>query len=962
MFNVSLCDRKFYSKVGTPLVQVSLKDVLRLCLERLPKNGEKGKHGQIFPYINNRLGKDYWPNNVIYNDYVGFVDIDHIRKEVADKIFDSFEELCIGFPYLLAINFSSSYFKRENDVGVHIYINCGELNDKEYFYWMRYLFGMLCLRIKKVCGIDLKVGQIKNEKNGYEMIIDWHNCQITQRINLFYSPYKWNDDNVTFDPREVEGINEIKKSIEETFSKELLFKKEEKSEEYEESVSLDNIVIVEREGIDRVKIDRHLQIGHYSGNDIRWRICSISKEIFGDNDKAKEWCDRYFYYDNYKSIYISGKSYGVNQLVLNWLIENGYLFNKEEELYHSAEGYEVKTYLSEEYEDLILSKIEEHKVYTNRGDTGLGKTVCFSGINKKLKGIMLVPYLNMRKLYEENGIKIIEKDNQDEYDRDEACVMVYDRYALLKDEQVMGKIVFIDESHVLFGERQFRKRLIEVIEKIKRCASKVVIISATPLYETKLLGSEEEIVFTKAKKYVDLYWKDVRNINECKVLVDKVIDDNIKNKNYDLVCLFSNRCVRYVYDNLLVRYGRSVHNKVNVFHRDYEDLGDIDRVMNSEILDKRINIGTSLIYNGLNFNNVEKNILVIIQWEKYSTSAADIIQCVGRFRKCGVKVLVIAVDKEKEDYESNKLNSEILSKLNLDHKIFSYNEDYVTIAEVVDELYNFRMNECIKEKVLEELGKVGYIRIKEFDSNLPEDIGVRKNLLKQKIDVIIKKEFNGIELSKKEKELKKDGMKYYSNEMNTIDEFLWKYKMSKEDLLNLNSSQMIDSENNVKYVSLEQTIKYLNRIIISSLDDDIYWNNVEEELKKEWKIINNEKIVKKQGSELKKAKDLNKKYRKYFIDYELDSILEQNCIKNLVSDLIIENKNSNEEKSNKRKIASKKKEKEVIIDKNMPGSLVNKYKLSYGKTFNSSKELATYCNVSNMLVSKWYRHSYIAKR
>lgn len=961
MFKVSLCDRKYYSTVGTPLIQIGLYDLLRLCYENLPKDGEKGRHGQVFPYINNRLGRDYWPDNTIFNDYVGFADIDHITKKCADIIFNSFEELCKGFPYLIAINYSSSYFLRDNDVGLHIFINTGELNDREYFYWMRYLYGMLALRIKKVCGIDLRINQIKNKDGEYENIIDWHNCYITQRINLFYSPFKWNNDNIIFDPNEIEGLSEIKKKIEEEYRKELLFKDENKTEEYTESVNLDNIVITNRDNIDKVKVDRHLHIGCFSGNDIRWRICSISKELFGNDAQAKEWCDRYFYYDNGKSIYSTGKSYGTHQLVLNWLIENGYLTNKEEELYHSAEGYEVNTYLSNEYKDLILNKINEHKCFTTRGDTGIGKTVCFSLVNKEVNGIMLVPYLNMRKLYEENGIKIIERENQDKYDGNDACVMVYDRYTLLKDEQVFGKTVFIDESHVLFTDRQFRKRLIEVIEKIKRCAGKIVIISATPLDESKLLGSEEEIVFTKARKYVDMYWKDVRNINECKLLVDRIIEKNIKDSEYDLICLFSNRCVRYVYDNLLIRYGRSVHNIVNVFHRDYEDLGDIDRVMNSEILDKKINIGTSLIYNGLNFNNIENNILVIIQWEKYSTSAADIIQCVGRFRKCGVKVLVIAVDKEAEDYETNKMNSEILSKLNLDHKLFSYNEDYVKIADIVDELYEFRLSECTKEKVIEKLNAIGYIRITELENNMPEYIGVRKNMLKQKIDGIIKKEMNGIKLSRYENEIKKDGMKYYKKYMGTINNFLWKYSLDKKDLLELNSSQMIESDNNNKYYSLNDTIDYLNKIIVSSLDDENYWDNVEEELIKNWESINNEKLIKKQGHELQEAKKLNKKYGKYFHDYELDSVMENNCVNTLVADLITENKNACAEKSRKRSNASKKKAVHVIITDNMPGWMINKYKLSYNKIFDSSSDLAAYCHVKKSLVSYWFKLLYVSK-
>lgn len=951
MFNVSICDKDYYAPAGTPLYTVNLRDILELCFSKLVDDKCKGKHGYIFPYINNRLGREWWPNSTIFNDYVGFIDIDHLKKDIAQRIFDSFEELCKGFPYLLAINYSSSYFRRDDDVGLHLYINCGELNDREYYYWMRYLFGMLLFRIKKVLGIELEG----------EEIVDWHNCQITQRILLYYSPYKWNEDNIEFDPSEIVGLSEIKKKVEDKYREELRFGNSSNNEntEYEPSIEIENIELV-NEDKNKVKVDRHLHIQGMSGNDIRWRICSISKKLFSTEEEAKYWCDRYFYYDNGKSIFIKGKDYGINSTVLNWLISNGYLKEKDIELYHHDEGYEVKTYLSEEYKDLIINKINEHKCLTIKGDTGLGKTVCISMINKEMKGIMLVPYLNMRQLYESQGIKIIERENQLDYNPEESCVMVYDRYSLMNDSQVQGKTVFIDESHVLFTDRTFRKRLIEVIEKLKRCAGKIVIISATPLYESEILQSEETLVFTKARRYVDLYWKDSSSINECKVLVDAIISENMKNGKYDLICLFSNRCVRYVYDNLLVRYGRSIHNVVNVFHRDYEDLGDIERIMKTEVLDKKINIGTSLIYNGLNFNNVENNVLVVIEWDKYHTHGADLVQCIGRFRKCGINVYIVGVDYEIEDYESNKLNSQILTKLHLDHKLFSYNEDYVNISEVVDELYNFKSNECIKETTIEYLKSYGYIRVHEIEDSIDEEIGPRKNMLKERIDMIVKKELKGEKLTFKEEELKKNGMKYYTSEMKHINDYLWKYSLTKENLLELNDSQMIKSDNSVKYVSLFGTISYLNKIILSSIDDMNYWNNVEDELKKEWKEINNEKIIKKQGSELKKVKDLNTKYNKFFSDYEHNDNMKD-CVSSLINTLIKENKDKNEEKSKKRSNASKRKSKKVVVTDKMPGWMINKYRLSYNKSFDSSNDMALYCNISKGLITKWIKLLYVNK-
>lgn len=109
-FFVSVSDSNYNQKAGSPLKKVQLKPLLEACNDMLQDDKQKGKHGQIFPYINNVLGKEYWPEHKIYNDHIAFFDLDWITKECADSIFNSFEEICQIFPSVLAIQYSASYF------------------------------------------------------------------------------------------------------------------------------------------------------------------------------------------------------------------------------------------------------------------------------------------------------------------------------------------------------------------------------------------------------------------------------------------------------------------------------------------------------------------------------------------------------------------------------------------------------------------------------------------------------------------------------------------------------------------------------------------------------------------------------------------------------------------------------------------------------------------------------------
>lgn len=961
MLTVSLIDEKTENvPSGTPMVNIPLKTVLELCYTRQKDDKKKGEHGQILPYINNRFGKDYWPDNKISNDGVGFLDLDYMNKESVEAIFNSFEELTQYCPFILAITYSSSYFdesKQKN--GLHIFINFDVVNQFQYKNEIRYAFAMICKAILKVTGIDCRISQLFDGDKG-EKIIDDTCCKITQKCNLYYSPYKWNDYCEEFDFRTIkpETIQKIKAEYPSLFPVD--------NSEYTNVLNIqinrDDYEILYPNYEPKI-IDRFFEINGNTGNTIRYKICSIFNILFDNDILSKQYINRYFL-DGKRCAFYQNNKYVLYEDILRWLIDEGYIRDKNApELYRSDKGYVIKDYLTE-YKDLIVNTIKDHRCITINGETGIGKTYCFADLCKEMNGILIVPFLSMRNLYSSKGLTIVERENQNDFNFDSGCVMVYDRLALLSETQIIGKTIFIDESHILFSDRKFRKNLIQTLSKIKNLADKIIIISATPLDETKLLDSEIELKFTKPRRYVDLYWKDVANINTERALIEKIVDTNIVENKYNKICIFTNRCSRYVYDNLVVRFGRTIHNNVNIFHRDYESFGDIERITKTELLDKKINIGTSLIYNGLNFNNVEDNILVVIECIKGETSYAEVIQAAGRFRKAGIIVYVVSVNQE-EDYDYSKMNAEILGELSLNRKLFSYDNDYLIISDVVEQLNNFNKVECNKEAILKRINEAGYFRVVEMEDNIDSSIiPNRKNLLKEAIDRIIKKELQNQELTNREQKLKQDGREYYNSEIKMINEFMYRYGVSSSLLIDLNNSETIQSENKVKYQRLNRTIEKLEKIILASIDDIDYWNNIEEQLKNKWKDITNEKIIKKQGSELKAVIEANKKFHKYFVDYEIRDLFSDNVFVSLVGDLIKENNINNDIKSKKRAAAGKKGGKHTNtyeVTNNMPGNLINKYRLSYGKKFTSRQEFADYCNVNPKQISTWIKLLYINK-
>ena len=906
-FFVSLSDKRYNQTAGSELKKVPLLEgVLEPCKTMLIDDGKKGKHGQIFPYINNRLGREYWPDKKIYNGGVIFMDIDWITKECAEKIFNSFDTICEQLEFVLAMQYSASYYTSKDKAGLHIYIASYELDNREYPEQARFAYMLTYKMIEKLTGYDLRKWQLwDDEHDKYGSIIDMHNAEMTQRFNLYYSDFKFNSNARAFDDRWYASYEDNLKE----YYKDFIVKPKPAAFIMSDIVDDD----YEATGIDlpsKIKVDRKLMVGTYSGSDLRWRIAAISNNLFGS--KAKEWCDRYFYFEDNKSIWQAAR-YDSNRLVLNWLINKGLIrstLDNSLDFTYNDDGMEVKSYLAEEYYEFIKSKIEEHKCITIIGDPGIGKTNCIGKIAKEMNGVILTPVNAMRKLYTKNGIDMVDKTNRDTFDYgSNPCVCVYDQFTKIKDK-TSGKTVFVDESHVLFKDRNYREALIDVANVLKKWEGKIVIISATPLDETKALGSEETLKFWKRRARINVTWRNVDKLNDMKYLAEKIVTQNIQDERYTHICLFGNRSPRMIYDNLTVYFGREIHNKVNIFHRDYESIGDIDRVTENEVLDKKVNLGTSLVYNGLNFNNEGAKMLVVIEYEEGSSGWWDIIQACTRIRKSRVVVYVIAAreKEEKMSLDDKIRDAKILAASGIDRKLIGFNTNYVEHEDVVRELADFAERECSIGNAIEYLRKVKWMKLDVVEA---EDLKIetnKRNLLRSRIDNIIKKQLNGEELTKDETKLIEDGKEYYDRTIESIDKMCFEYGITASDIIKLNNSETIGNDNS-KTVTLGTTMDHIDYNVIASLDDKEYWDNVSRYLEKQY--VSSPLYKQRKKAIEKITKTWEKWHQLYFNELSLAANGGHGDVTSMIHDMIEENKAKNVEKSRKRAAAGKRGTKRV---------------------------------------------------
>lgn len=392
----------------------------------------------------------------------------------------------------------------------------------------------------------------------------------------------------------------------------------------------------------------------------------------------------------------------------------------------------VKAYLSNEYYDYIKDAVQEHRTICIKGGTGIGKTECIAKLAIELKAIIAVPFIDLKINYiEDPSTKEIRMDviNDIKDYHGQACCMTYDRLSMIDSNVLEGKYIFLDETHVMFADRDYRDRLVKLMDKINNLTtSHITYVSATPKWETRNVervlefGKEREIV-----NYSTLKCKNVFNAINTYINNRKVEDD------YQRVVVFSDNNTRRIYDSFPISIKGDM---VTVLHREYEYTGDLEYVRKHRLLNKKITLCTSLANNGLNFNNEDELVLVISEVSK-KTTAADVIQQVGRMRNSTVDLCLVY--KETDDgnsVEDKKHIYDIKVQYGLDNGDIIGDEVWSALKEI--ESYNNEHSGI--ENIKKDLDLTGYFNCIS-EENL-DNKSKTVNKLRRKADKICRKCFN----------------------------------------------------------------------------------------------------------------------------------------------------------------------------------------------------------------------------
>jgi len=663
-----------YSKTGTLFKNTTLESTLKYCLT-LPINGKKGQYGSIFVYNSDALGE-----HLDNEESTGIIllDIDNITKEIAETIYNSFSKLCEYWNCLLAIQYSSSYYIAKK-AGLHVYVKSNSLDKFEYNQQSQICLGIFAQLVEKYLDIDLLSMNTKEKP-----VLDFHNTNLYQRINLFYSTFLYNEYAFEFD-LDIISVDDLAK-LQVKYNLKL-------DREIKKTIAptLNNVIIGNGH---KMKIDRNLHIGQYSGNDIRFRISIIADKVFGDN--AKSFCDKFFYYENNKSIYThypSGNT--INPLIYKWLVENKYIYKNSLNI--------INNWISE-YSDEIVKSILRNRHLEIVAPTGSGKTTFINTyLAKKLNAIVIVPFNVTNKLYDE--LFEVNSMYNGEIPKSSPVVMIWDQ-AIRRWHEIKDRHIIIDEAHTLFLDRAYRDSAIKLIMKLKEDDCHVTFITATPSGERTIFNDTKVLEYYKNRDGINLNINNTMNIEWSQYnYIKKCIDNNW----YDRIVLLDDMTAKKIYERFVVE---GYVDNIAYIRSDTKDSEDFKYLRDSELLNKKLTICTCIAFNGLNFKNENEKVLVVGSIKQGQTTASEIIQQIGRIRKS--KVHAIYYYDASKEYMNNiderhekaleKFNMHIPDFVSIDYKYLDQN--YINALKEIQE---YLFEHSYIDNIINELGKTGYI-------------------------------------------------------------------------------------------------------------------------------------------------------------------------------------------------------------------------------------------------------------
>lgn len=675
--------RNAFSKTGTYFKQTTLEDVLMHCYKDLPRDGEKSKYGSVFVYDSTQLGIHL--DNEKSTGII-LIDIDNIEEEMAKEIYDNFELLKDVFPSLLAIQFSSSYYINANKNGLHIYIKSEKLDKTEYK-----IQSSICLGIfAQLCEQYLNINLLQYQKKTNKQVLDFHNTNLYQRFNLFYSEFRYNENAKAFSV-DIISSDDLEK-LTAKYGLEL------EDEVVHKTITPIPNNITQGGNISKICIDRYFKIGKYKGNDIRFRISIIADKIFGEN--AKSFCDKYFYYENGKSIYTRYSSANtINPLIYKWLVKNGYIVESHQAL--------IENWISE-FANEITDEISKNNLLEIIAPTGTGKTTFINeNLAHHFNSVVIVPFNVTNKLY--NKLFEVNAAYIGEIPDNKPLVMVWDQ-AIKHWDKIKDRHLIIDEADRLFFDRTYRDSAIKLILKIKENNSHTTFITATPAGESELFNMKL-IRYFKKRDYVSLDIKTTKNTDWAEY---NYIKNCIDNNYYDRVVLLDDMNARKIYEKLV---SEGYANEISYIRSSTKDTEDFINLRETELLTKRITICTCIAFTGLNFKNTKERILVVGSINLGQTTSNEIVQQVGRIRQSHVKGVYfydpqkrVSIDVEDVETRAKEMNNLVVNGVSdtfLQYDRRYLNEDYVSAQR---QIQNYIARHSEIDTIVMELNEHGYFK------------------------------------------------------------------------------------------------------------------------------------------------------------------------------------------------------------------------------------------------------------
>jgi hypothetical protein len=302
------------------------------------------------------------------------------------------------------------------------------------------------------------------------------------------------------------------------------------------------------------------------------------------------------------------------------------------------------------------------------------------------------------------------------FDPDNTNVCVWDRFVQkisYLNEDFRNHIIIIDESHLLFTDRSYRKAAVKFVKLIRKFKGKVVLVTATPTWEHKLLKIDHTLKFFRDRNPVRLNWIDSCNpYNTIERLVD------ILRRSQSKIVVFSDTSARKLYENCVAK-GKYNSDEITMVHSKFWDQSgnNATEVLDNEMLDRSLTICTRIAYAGINFKNKKEKIIVIIEVNS-NTDAAYIIQALGRIRKADVEAYVV-FDKRvhvNASAEERKMAAKELGKHTRNPVVNNFlteNEKY-TNWYVEKQLEDYYSSEANKGVIIERLCRSGYIEVFDY--------------------------------------------------------------------------------------------------------------------------------------------------------------------------------------------------------------------------------------------------------